>query len=70
MKKIDRIRQLEADGILHSESCPEPNYWHWLVKLPSLLPDDLKQDYEQYGEVRWYSGEDEPYYTLDDLYGR
>lgn len=53
--KLQLIRQLELDGILDFELCPEPDYWHWRVAQLDLLPEILKKDYEAYGEVRLYS---------------
>lgn len=56
--RLDEIRELEDEGVLHSESCPTPDYWHWLVKDLDRLPEKFKPDYEKYGEIRWYGGED------------
>lgn len=52
--KLKMIRGLVKDGILASESCPEPDYWHWTVLKPELLSGQLKTDFEVYGEVRLY----------------
>jgi hypothetical protein len=50
------IRQLEEDGVLGREQCPEEYYWHWPVLQPEKLPEALKKNYETYGEIR-YKGE-------------
>lgn len=52
--KYDLIKKLELEGVLGQEHCPEPNYWHWPVAKPELLPDHLKQEFEDYGEIRLY----------------
>lgn len=53
--KLKIIRQLEFNGVLDFELCPEPDYWHWRVAKVDQLPECLKADYEAYGEVRLYS---------------
>jgi len=37
-----RICDLVEKGILGSELCPEPNYWHWPILKPELIPEELK----------------------------
>lgn len=54
MGDLDLIHALVLDGVLGLELCPEPNYWHWPVLKPDLLPDQFTQDYLNYGEVRLY----------------
>jgi hypothetical protein len=51
---LGQIRELEASGVLAKECCPEANYWHWLVNEPESLPEWLKDQYIEYGEVRFY----------------
>jgi hypothetical protein len=51
---IDLIRELEKSGVLYPESCPEPGFWHWNVRLPEDLPSGLKVMYQRLGEIRWY----------------
>jgi len=55
---IDKIRRLEEEGILGPEECPDPDYWHWRVPDPSLLPQWMLKVYDEYGEIRWYGGYD------------
>ena len=50
----EEIKELEAQGILGPERCPEPHYWHWPVLKPELLPEDWKFCYEEFGEIRLY----------------
>lgn len=52
--RLQKIRLLEAAGILGDELCPEPDYWHWPVLKPEELPEDFKQDFDSYREVRLY----------------
>lgn len=54
MKLIDEIWKAVEDGVLGSEQCPDPDYWHWPVKEPKKLSDRLAAIYIVYGEVRWY----------------
>lgn len=51
---IENIRDLVRSGVLDSESCPQPNYWHWRVKRPDDLPNWLLPCYIDYGEIRCY----------------
>lgn len=51
---IDVVKSAVADGILGSELCPEPGYWHWPVVDADRLPVALRHSYAQYGEVRWF----------------
>jgi hypothetical protein len=53
-RKYELIKKLEEEGVLGSELCPEPHYWHWPVLKPELLPESLKQDIADYGEIRLY----------------
>lgn len=55
---IDEIREHEKQGVLSSECCPEPNYWHWHVYQPGKLSSRLASIYIVYGEIRWYGGYD------------
>lgn len=48
------IHELIQAGVLGPELVPEPDYWHWEVLKPSLLPDRFRHSYNTYGEVRWY----------------
>ena len=54
MPKYNEIEILVAEGVLSSELCPTPNYWHWNVLEPEKLPDHFRPDYLSYGEIRWY----------------
>jgi len=54
MPKYNEIEILVAEGVLSSELCPTPNYWHWDVLEPEKLPDHFRPDYLSYGEIRWY----------------
>ena len=54
---IEEINQAVADGVLHSECCPEPNFWHWLVKDETRLSERLRRIYDHYGEIRWHGYE-------------
>lgn len=51
---LNMIRALEASGVLDSEQCPNPDYWHWPVLIPEMLPDCLKSNFTNYGEIRFY----------------
>jgi hypothetical protein len=49
-----KIKRLETAGVLGPEQCPEPNYWHWPVREPEHLPEEFKQMFADYGEIRLY----------------
>lgn len=53
MKVLKEVLDLVKDGILGSELCPEPDYWHWPVLKPDLLSGFLRENYKKYGEIRW-----------------
>lgn len=50
----EEIKDLEEQGVLGFEMCPEPHYWHWPVLKPELLPEHFQQDLKDYGEIRLY----------------
>lgn len=58
MKLIDEIRAAEDSGLIGHEYCPRSDHWNWPVPDPSRLDDRLKSIYDEYGEIRWYFGED------------
>ena len=51
---LNMINELVDSGILGSEQCPDPNYWHWPVLQPDRLPDWIRSNYNHYGEIRFY----------------
>jgi len=56
-KRFDLIKTLVEEGVLGRELCPQPNFWHWDVLRPDLLPIELVDHYKNFGEVRWYGTE-------------
>lgn len=50
--RLDRIRELGAQGIVGRELCPEPEYWHWPILQPEKLPEEFKH-FIRLGEVRF-----------------
>lgn len=57
MDELKILGELEESGVLGPECCPEPepHYLHWPVLKPELLPDWLRSNYNNYGEIRWYT---------------
>lgn len=57
-KRIDIIRDLVKEGVLGPEMVPDPDYWHWPILKPELLPPSLHVykgwDEDPFGEIRWY----------------
>jgi hypothetical protein len=51
---IEQIRELEAKGVLGPEECPTSEFWQWRVLEPEKLPVKFKEQYEMYGEIRWW----------------
>lgn len=49
----DEIQNLISEGVLGSEHCPTPAYWHWPVLQPERLPEKFLEQYRLYGEIRW-----------------
>jgi hypothetical protein len=51
---LAQICELADMDVLAPEDCPEPDYWHWRVLKVEQLPDWLKDNYANYGEIRYY----------------
>lgn len=58
VKLIDEIRDAEENGLIGREYCPRETHWNWPVPDPSNLEGRLLAIYNEYGEIRWYFGED------------
>lgn len=54
--KLKVLRELERDGVVR-EACPEPAFWRFDVIDASRLPEQLKNEYERFSEIRWYGVE-------------
>lgn len=50
--KLARIKDLELNGVLGPELCPEPDYWHWAIHKPEELPEEFAE-FLELGEVRF-----------------
>ena len=57
-EKILLLQQLQSQGVIR-ELCPVANgyggtaYWHYEILQPDRLPESLKSEYRQFGELRW-----------------
>lgn len=51
--RLNLIRLLEGKGVL-IEKEPTPEFWHWSVEIPHLLPIALIQNFYTYGEIRFF----------------
>lgn len=40
-------------GVLGNENTGDPDYWSWQVLQPDKLPEQLQQDYKDFGEIRY-----------------
>ena len=57
-EKIRLLRQLQDQRVIR-ELCPVGNgyggtmYWHYEVLQPDYLPESLRPEYEEIGELKW-----------------
>lgn len=54
LSEYEAIAELVASGVLGEEQCPQPTFWRWPVIKPELLPERFKENFNCYGEIRWY----------------
>lgn len=54
VSEFQQIQELVDAGVLGAEDCPTPNYWHWPVLQPDMLPMHFAEGHETWGEVRYY----------------
>ncbi len=53
------LRDLQNHGVIRELSpvpttdCRGTAYWHFQVLDPARLPDHLKKEYEEHGELKW-----------------
>lgn len=52
MNKLDKLRQLQRDGVIR-ETVPSLQYWHYEVVKPESLPEEFKKEYETLQELRF-----------------
>lgn len=48
---LTQIDQLVANGVLSSENCPGRHFRHWAVLRPDELPQELRANHEDHGEI-------------------
>lgn len=51
-KTIVLLLKLQKEGIVE-ELCPRREHWHFAVKKPEKLPESLKKEFRELGEIRW-----------------
>lgn len=53
-EELRLIDELVEEKVLGPERCPEERFLHWPVLNPDRLPAWLKDNYADYGEIRFY----------------